>query len=63
MTSHDLMVTMKLLSVISAALLVTGSRGQGQCDSDIDCQAPLPCCSQYKFICHRSFDRSLCVTL
>ena len=44
MMSHDPMVTMRLVIIIT--LLVTGSRGQGQCDSDSDCQDPLPCCSQ-----------------
>ena len=44
------MVTMKLSFVIIASLLVPESRGQGQCDSDTDCQDPLPCCSQYNVI-------------
>ena len=45
MMSRDLMVTMRLASII-IIILVTRARGQGQCDSDSDCQDPLPCCSQ-----------------
>ena len=64
MTSHDLMVTMKLFFVIIATLLVSESRGQGQCDSDTDCQDPLPCCSQYKKMSCRPFSSiSICSSL
>ena len=64
MTSHDLMVTMKLFFVIIATLLVPESRGQGQCDSDTDCQDPLPCCSQYKNMSCRPFSSiSICSSL
>ena len=41
-----MMVTMRLTPLIITAALVTGVRAQGQCESDSDCQDPLPCCSK-----------------